>query len=650
MMRKIPLSKYSRGKSLQLLAIRTSLTVDREKKRTKKDVLRKEAMEPINQICMDKVEKVLKSNRYTHLLYKGLRCLIKCGPRFTLRKIKKKLFPQKLKTYTKDELEQQKLTDFPQNIKFSILVPLYNTPRKFLEEMVQSVLEQTYGNWELCMADGSDKENCGVGEICKKYAKQDSRIKYRKLEKNFGISANTNACIDMATGDYVALLDHDDILHPAALYEIMKVICEHDADFIYTDEATFISPHINRIETIHFKPDFAIDNLRANNYICHFSVFKKFLLDDVGTFRSEYDGSQDHDIILRLTAKAKRIIHISKVLYYWRSHKRSISQNISAKEYAIDAAKRAICESVMKSGYTVSVESSRTFPTIFRLKYALKKFPKISIIIPNKNHLNDIKKCIESILMYTTYPNYEIIVIDNGSNKKEVFEYYDTLKRKRNIVSVYSLNIDFNFSKINNFATLKASGDYYIFLNNNTLVITPEWIEEMLMYVQREDIAAAGAMLYYPDNTIQHAGIILGIGENRIAGHPFCKYPKEDMGYMGRLCYAQNMSAVTAACMMVKASVYKQVGGFDENLCIAYNDVDLCLKMRRAGYLIVWTPFAELYHYESKTRGYENTEEKRERLEKETQYFKSRWGEVLEKGDPYYNINLTLDKEDFSLK
>lgn len=598
---------------------------------------------------MGKVEKVLKSNHYTYLFYKGLRCLIKHGPRFALLKIKKKLSSKKIKAYTEKELKDQRLEVFSREIKFSILVPLYNTPRKFLEEMIQSVLEQTYGNWELCMADGSGKENCEVEEICKKYATKDSRVKYRKLERNLGISANTNACIDMAAGDYIALLDHDDILHPAALYEVMKAICEQDADFIYTDEATFISPRINKIETVHFKPDFAIDNLRANNYICHFSVFKKFLLDDVGPFRPEYDGSQDHDMILRLTAQARCIIHIPQVLYYWRSHEGSVSQNISVKEYAIDAAKRAICESVMKSGYTVSVESSRTFPTIFRLKYELKKFPKISIIIPNRNHLNDIKKCIESILMYTAYSNYEIIVIDNGSDEKEVFKYYDTLKRKKNIF-VYSLNIDFNFSKINNFATLKASGEYYIFLNNDTLVITPEWIEEMLMYVQREDVAAAGAMLYYPDNTIQHAGVILGMGEDHIAGHPFCKYPKEDMGYMGRLCYAQNMSAVTAACMMVKASVYKQVGGFDENLCIAYNDVDLCLKMRRAGYLIVWTPFAELYHYESKTRGYENTKEKKERLKKEAQYFRLRWGKVLEKGDPYYNINLTLDKEDFSFK
>ena len=551
--------------------------------------------------------------------------------------------------FTLEELEEQKNEIFPKNIKFSILVPLFNTPEQFLHEMIQSVLDQTYGNWELCMADGSDSSHAYVGKLCRQYTRKDRRIQYRKLEKNLGISENTNACIDMASGDYIALFDHDDLLHPAALHEVMKAICEQDADFIYTDEATFESPDVKKIITMHFKPDYAIDNLRANNYICHFSVFSKAVLDEAGYFRSMYDGSQDHDIILRLTEKAKRIIHIPNILYYWRSHPQSVAMDISSKGYAVDAGKNAVRDSILRHGDEVTVGSSRACPTIYRLKYELKDIPKVSIIIPNKNHLADLKRCIDSILSLTTYQNYEIVIVDNGSDEAELFKYYDTLK-SRTQFKICALNIKFNYSKLNNFAVQYASGEYYILLNNDIEVITPEWIEEMLMYVQRDDVAAAGALLYYPDDTIQHAGIILGLGADRIAGHPFYRSKRGAIGYMGRICYAQNMSAVTAACMMIKASAYQQVGGLDESFSVAYNDVDFCMKLRKAGYLIVWTPYAELYHYESKSRGLEDTPEKQKRFKSEVRRFQTRWAEELAAGDPYYNPNFTLDREDFSLK
>ncbi len=555
----------------------------------------------------------------------------------------------KIPKFTKEELAAQRKTKFDKDLKISVLVPLYNTPEDFLKEMIDSVKEQTYSNWELCLADGSDAEHTYVANICRKYAKNDNRIIYKKLTENKGISGNTNDCIDMATGDYIALFDHDDLLLPAAFYEVMCKICNEDADFVYTDEATFESPNTERIITIHHKPDFALDNLRANNYICHLSVFNRKVLDEAGRFRHEYDGSQDHDLMLRLTSKAKHIVHIPKVLYLWRSHPLSVAQDIGAKEYAIKAGQNAVADSIKQYGYDAVVESSRAFPTIYRIKYEIKGTPKVSIVIPTKDHYEDLKRCIYSIKAKTTYKNYEIVLIDNGSTESEVLEYYEELKKDSGIV-ITTLDIPFNYSRLNNEAVKYATGDYLLLLNNDIEVITPEWIEEMLMYAQRDDVGAVGAMLYYPDDTIQHAGVILKLGADRVAGHAFHKQPRNAIGYMGRLCYSQDMSAVTAACLLVKTSIYKEVGGFDEDLAVAYNDIDFCLKIRKAGYLNVWTPYAELYHYESKSRGSDKDPDKTARFEQEKTIFKTRWTDVLEAGDPYYNPNFTLDKADFSLK
>lgn len=608
-------------------------------------------------ITLDCTKKILKSNRYTHLVCKGLKCLKQNGVKCTLKRIKKKLNSAKgYNNYAKqlilseNEMLQQKNTSFSKEIKFSIVVPIYNTPEKFLCEMINSCIDQTYENWELCLADGSDNEHDYVGKIIKNYIKKDKRIKYKKLDKNRGISENTNECIEMANGDYIALFDHDDLLHPSALFEYMKVICEKDADFIYCDELTF-EGSLDKVITMHFKPDYAIDNLRANNYICHFSVFKKSLIDEVGMFRKEFDGSQDHDMILRLTEKAQNIIHIPKVLYFWRSHPNSVAADINSKTYAIDAGKRAVKDHINRCGLNAVVESSRAFPTIYRIKYEIVNTPKISIIIPNKNNKEVLEKCINSIINKSTYKDIEIIIVENGSNENELFNYYEKLKTYNNIkVIVYDKQIKFNYSAINNFAVNYATGEQLIFMNNDIEVITETWIEEMLMYSQRKDVGAVGAKLYYPDDTIQHAGIILKLGAHRCAGHGHYRCEKNNLGYMGRLYYAQNSSAVTAACLMMKKSIFQEIGGFDETFEVAFNDVDLCMRIRKAGYLIVWTPCAELYHYESISRGAEDTPEKQARFKGEVERFQKRWKKELEEGDPYYNPNLTLESEDFSIK
>lgn len=550
--------------------------------------------------------------------------------------------------------KKQRETVFPENICFSILVPLYNTPNNFLIEMINSVKSQTYENWELCLADGSDAQHGEVGDICRGYAEADKRIKYKKLEENLGISGNTNKCLEMASGEYIGLFDHDDILHPCALYEYARVINEQDADYIYCDETTFKGDSIDNMITLHFKPDFAIDNLRANNYICHFSVFSKELIDHTGLFRSEFDGSQDHDLILRLTHNAKKIVHVPKILYYWRSHAGSVASDINAKSYAIDAAKGAVAAHLKQCGFEgFKIESSRAFETIFRIRYKLLDKPLISILIPNKDHVPDLRRCIDSITTRSSYENYEIIVIENNSTETGTFEYYETLKKHPSI-DVVKYDGEFNYSRINNFGEKSARGEYLVLLNNDTEVITRTWLEELLMYAQRPDVGAVGCMLYYEDYSIQHAGIVLGLGAHRSAGHSHYGMNKENLGYMGRLCYAQDVSAVTGACLMTARADYEAVGGLNEDLAVALNDVDFCLKLRHRGLLNVFTPFAELFHYESRSRGTDVTDaaeaKNAERYNKECELFKSIWKEDLEKGDPYFNPNFSLDYSNFVLR
>ncbi len=450
----------------------------------------------------------------------------------------------------------------------------------------------------------------------------------------------------MSTGDFIALFDHDDLLHPAALYEMMKAICEENADFIYTDENTFQKTPEDAY-CPHFKADFAPDTLRSYNYICHFTAFSKKLLDKLGEgFRSEFDGSQDYDMVLRLTEQAQKIVHIPKILYYWRCHVNSVASDISAKPYTVVAAKKALQEHLKRVGLKGEVLDS-SIPSTYRIAYEIEGNPLISILIPNKDHIDDLEKCINSIREKSTYSNWEIIIIENNSTEEETFAYYEELKKDSRI-RVVVWDSEFNYSAINNFGAQSARGEHLLLLNNDVEILTPDWIEQMLMFSQRNDVGAVGAMLYYPDDTVQHAGVILGIGG--VAGHAHKYFNRGNYGYMSRMTIAQNYSCVTAACVMISRDVWDEVDGLDESFKVAFNDVDLCMRIRKAGYLVVWTPYAELYHYESKSRGFEDTPEKQKRFQGEVLRFQDRWGKELQEGDPYYNPNLTLVHENFSCR
>ena len=599
------------------------------------------------------IKKLLNSTRPTKIFYKGLASVKNYGIRATWQKVSSRRYRIKhekdfMKRYvfTQEERQMQEAAVFDRDITFSILVPLYNTPEKFLAEMIDSVLAQTYPKWELCLADGSDESHAYVGEICRRYAQKDPRVRYQVLTENLGISGNTNKCIEMATGDYIGLFDHDDLLHPAALYEAMKAITEKDADFIYTDEMTF-SHDIQNPVTTHFKPDFALDNLRANNYICHFSVFSRALLDQVGYFSGDYDGSQDFDIILRLTQKAKHVVHIPKILYFWRSHAGSTAGNISVKPYCITSGIQALNDYLKRMGIEGTAMEAPNAPMIYRIKYTLKDTPLVSIIIPNKDHIDDLNRCICSIYQKSTYRNFEIIVVENNSKIKKTFEYYELLKNRPDLRVIQWEN-PFHLSAVQNFAASQAKGKYLLFLDNDTEVISPRWMEEMLMYAQGDDVGAVGAKLYFPDNTIEHAGIVIGIQGS--VGHAHYRAARGNLGYMGRLMYAQNFSAVSGACMMISKEKFDQAGGFCEDYAFAFNDVDLCLRLREQNYLIVFTPYAELYHYESKTKGKGEASIKNStRFKEDETRFQTKWKAFIEKGDPYYNPNFSLERDDFTL-
>ena len=502
--------------------------------------------------------------------------------------------------------QEKESAAFQNRVLFSILVPLYNTPEEYLRDMLDSVLNQTYDNWQLCLADGSDDAHAYVGKVVAEYRSRSEnlakRIAYKKLDKNGGISYNTNQCLELAKGEYIAPFDHDDYLHPSVLYEYAKVINEQGADYLYCDETTFRESNLNHFVTIHFKPDYAIDNLRANNYICHLSCFDRKLLEGEELYRSEFDGSQDHDMILRLTDKARKIVHVPKLLYYWRSHAGSTAGNIAAKTYAIDAAKGAVADHLRRHGFAnFKITSTRAFETIFKITYEIQGDPLVSIVIANRDHAQDLKRCLTSIFEKSTYENYEIIIVENGSTEEETKRYYKEVtsgpyKDRVSVVEYkYAEGEAFNYSRINNFGVSKARGEYILLLNNDTEVISLNWIEELLMYAQRDDVACVGGKLYYPDKTIQHAGIVIGLGAHRTAGHVHYRQRRENLGYMGRLCYAQNMSAVTGACLMVKKRIYDELGGLDETFEVSLNDVDFCLRCRQKNYLNVFTPFAELY-------------------------------------------------------
>ena len=544
-------------------------------------------------------------------------------------------------------IRQQKADTFDKTIRFSILVPLCNTPRKHLVDMIQSVRRQTYGNWELCLSDGSDSSHPYVRKICEKAAKKDPRIRYDKLNENGDINENMNACLRLSSGNFIGLLDHDDLLHPCALYEYAKEIRHSDADFLYSDEASFENTPEEAFND-HYKPDFAPDTLRSYNYICHFVAFSRVLMERAGgLLKKEYDGSQDYDMVLRLTEKADHIAHIPKILYYRRAYKDFFSYGVENKLHIIKASHRALAAHLERSGLRGAIRDSR-IPFTYRIDYEIEGNPLVSIIIANKDHVEDLSKCIRSILEKTTWKNWEVIVVENNSTDPETFRYYKEIEKDSRI-RVVKWERGFNYSAINNFGAGFAKGDQFLLLNNDTEIITPDWLEQMLMFAQRKDVGAVGVMLYYPDDTVQHAGVIVGLGGS--AAHSHKHFKRGDPGYACRLTVVQDLSAVTAACIMIPRNVWEEVNGLDEGYQVAFNDVDLCLRIREAGYLVVWTPYAELYHYESKSRGYDDTPEKEKRINSEKARFRRRWsGTILATGDPYYNPNLTQQREDFSLR
>ena len=559
-----------------------------------------------------------------------------------------------------EQLENQRMevSHWNKKEKISIVTPLYHTPAIFLRELIESVLESSYENWQLCFADATqDGEENQIENIVKEYQKMDekltgkkSRICYKKLSQNYGIAENTNQALAMAEGDYIAFLDHDDIITPDALYEMaLAAKCAKktgkEANMFYSDEDK-VNENRTAFFEPHFKPDFNVDLLRSNNYITHFFVVRTSLIRQVGGFRREYDGAQDYDFIFRCTEAAKKICHIPEVLYHWRTHQASTADNPASKMYAFEAGKRAIEAHLKRQGVEGTVSHTKDLG-FYQVEYPVQGTPLVSVLIPNKDQKDTLKQCLDSVFSKTTYCNYEVIIIENNSQEKETWEYYEELK-KRNNVKIVIWESGFNYSAINNFGEKSASGEYLLFLNNDVEVINPHWMEEMLGNCQRKEVGIVGAKLYYPDDTIQHAGTIIGIGG--IAGHAFLNMPRSRSGYLHKASLQMDLSAVTAACMMMKRTVFESLDGFEEALTVAFNDVDLCLRCVRAGYLVVYNPRVELYHYESKSRGSEDSEDKVRRFQQEIEFMRTRWIDLLKQGDPYYNKNLTLSKWNYSLR
>lgn len=544
---------------------------------------------------------------------------------------------------TMEELQRQRETEFEYEPLISILVPVYNTPEEFLKQMIQSVRKQTYGNWELCIAN-ANPTNETVAEILRISSTKDTRIKVKDVPENEGIAQNTNAALAVATGDYIGLLDHDDLLTPDALYEVVKAINENDRpQVLYSDEDK-VTMDLSEHFQPHMKPDYNKDLLRSNNYITHFFVADRMLVEEVGGEDGEYNGAQDYDLILKCTERAKGIAHIPRILYHWRVHKASTADNPASKMYAFDAGKRAIEDHLKRCGETGKVSHEKDLG-FYRVKYQVQGSPLISIIIPNKDQVESLDKCLESIEK-SSYKNYEIIIVENNSTEDETFAYYKKIESDK--IRIVYWSDEFNYSAINNFGVKHARGDYLLLLNNDVEVITTDWLEELTANCQRKDVGIVGARLYYPDDTIQHAGIVIGIGG--VAGALFVGMPRMFTGYLHKAAIQQDLSAVTAACMMVKRSVYEELGGLEEELKVAFNDVDFCLRARGKGYLVVYDPNVELYHFESKSRGTEDSKEKIRRFQNEIEYMRSHWLELLKKGDPMYNPNLTLTKWDYSLR
>ena len=642
--------------------------------------------------CLNFIRKLTPYN-----IQKGLKYLKHFGLKEFLIRLSDRVEPEEVPygpwyekhKASEEELAAQRGRNFAVQPLISIVVPVYRTPERYLREMIESVLGQTYPNWELCLADGSgdagsgelrgekkepsagsgklrgEKEELGVGSgksrggktepksdaerrraLLEEYARNDSRIRVLILEENRGIAGNTNAALGMAAGDYVGLLDHDDLLAPDALYEMAARLQGDDRpELLYTDEDKFSEGQAEHFQP-NLKPDYNPDLLRSNNYICHFLVCARELLARVGGFDGAYEGAQDYDFILRCTEQARGICHIPRVLYHWRTHAQSTADNPLSKQYAYEAGRRAIVAHLARVGLEGEVSCKKDFG-FYRVRYHVSSEPLVSIIIPNKDEKETLEKCLASIKDRTKYRNYEIIIVENNSKTDEIFSFYKEIDGRDSIRVVY-WNKEFNYSAINNFGVRQAKGSYFVFLNNDIEVISEDWMDEMLGHCQRPGTGIVGVRLYYPDDTIQHAGIIVGIGG--VGGCMFTGMKRSHSGYLHKESLQQDLSAVTAACMMVSRKAFESAGGFEEKLAVAFNDIDFCLRVREKGYLVVYDPYAELYHYESKTRGMEDTPEKVRRFQSEIEFMRTRWISILKNGDPYYNRNFSLAKWNYSLR
>lgn len=515
----------------------------------------------------------------------------------------------------------------------SVLIPVYNIGEKYLSECIDSILNQSYQNFEICLVDDCSTTEETIDTL-KKYAELDKRVRVKYRKKNGHISATTNDALKMAKGEFIALVDNDDTLSINAFSEVVKVLNQNKKlDFIYSDEDKLDLKGIRRDP--NFKPDFSPDTLLSLNYICHLSVIRKSIVEKVGGFEVGLEGAQDHDLFLKVTEVTSRIHHVPKILYHWRMVEGSTSMTISNKDYATDKGKIAI-ENALKRRGIKGIVLKDLETTYYRVNYLYDKEPKISIIIPTRDYASTLKVCLDSIYEKTTYKNFEIIVANNNSVEKETFELFDEYKNKYKNFQVIDINTEFNYSNINNDCVKKASGKYILLLNNDTEVITPNWLEIMVGYAMQKHIGAVGPKLLYPDYTVQHAGVILGLGG--VASHAYIGAKREDNGMYGRLKVPYNYSAVTAACLMVEKNKFNEVNGLEETLKVAYNDIDFNIKLLEKGYYNIFIPQVELIHFESKSRGLDTTSEKYKRFLEESKYMYDKW--TLDY-DRFYNPNFS---------
>ena len=605
-----------------------------------------------------------------YMIRKGLLYLRHYGPKEFWIRLHERFEPEEIpygKWYEStrpgsEELEEQRKKKIKNGPLFSLVVPVYHPPAGYLTQMLDSVLAQTYASWELCIAN-ADPSNAQISELLHDYALKDTRIRIKNLSGNGGISHNTNEALGMMHGDWAGFLDHDDLLAPQALYAVAEAIsCHPGVKMIYTDEDK-VTEDLSEHFQPHFKPQFNLDLLRSNNYICHFLLVHRSILERTGGFRPEFNGAQDYDFVFRCAEEAlcmvqaarenrlrfdesvqETIFRVPQILYHWRVHRASTADNPASKMYAFEAGKRAIAEHLSRLGVEGTVNHTSDYG-FYRAEYPVAGNPMVSVIIPTKDHAGMLRTCVESLRKMTTWNNYEILIVDHDSCEEETKILLQEYCSQG--IRILPYRGEFNFSAINNMASREAAGDFLVFLNNDMEIVTPDWLEQLLGICRRPEVGAAGARLVYPGGTIQHAGIIIGIGG--IAGSMFVDMPANRTGYLHKASLLQDLSAVTAACMMVRKDAFFEVGGFTEKLAVAFNDVDLCLKLRRQGYLVVYDPYCQHIHYESRTRGPEDNEKKIRRFQSEIEYMRSHWISILREGDPYYDPNLSLTKWNYSL-